>query len=82
MALDLRLEAPPGLEISAPAVRVPDEHEVVWRIKALAEGSGRLILRAGDRTFGKSVAVGGRKLDQGLGHRVARVVPEARPLSG
>ena len=62
MTLDLRLEAPPGLEISAPAVRIPDEHEIVWRIRALAEGSGRLIFRAGDRTIGKSVAVGGRRL--------------------
>ena len=62
LALDLRLETPPGLEISAPAVRVPDDHEIVWRIKALAEGQGQLTLRAGGRAIVKSVAVGGRKL--------------------
>jgi len=43
-------------------VRIADEREVVWRIKALAAGHGRLTLRAGDRTVDKTVAVGGRKL--------------------
>jgi uncharacterized membrane protein (DUF106 family) len=61
MGLDLRLETPPTVEISAPVVRIADEHEVVWRIKALAAGQGRLTLRAGDRTIEKTVAVGGRK---------------------
>lgn len=64
MALDLRLETPPEVELSAPAVRVPDEREVVWRIKALAPGRGRLALRAGGRTIEKTVAVGGRTPDR------------------
>lgn len=62
LALDLRLETPPAVEISAPPVRIADEHEVVWRIKALSAGQGRLILRAGDRAIEKTVAVGGRNL--------------------
>jgi hypothetical protein len=61
-ALDIRLETPPGLEISAPAVRIPDEHEVVWRIKALSPGSGRLVLRTGGAAIEKSIVVGGRPL--------------------
>ena len=60
--LDLTLETPPGLEITAPAVRIADEHEVVWRIKALSPGAGRLLLRTGGRTVEKSVVVGGRPL--------------------
>jgi uncharacterized membrane protein (DUF106 family) len=60
VSLGLVLEAPPGLEISAPAVRIPDEHEVVWRIKALTPGAGRLVLRAGGATIEKAVVVGGR----------------------
>ncbi len=64
VALDLRLEVPPGIEITAPPVRVPDEHEVVWRIKAVAEGRGRLVLRAGDRAIPKDIAVGGRPLSK------------------
>jgi uncharacterized membrane protein (DUF106 family) len=59
VSLDLRLELPPAVEATAPAVRIPDEHEVVWRIRALAEGQGRIVLRAGDRTIEKTVAVGG-----------------------
>jgi uncharacterized membrane protein (DUF106 family) len=62
VALGLALEVPPGIEISAPAVRIPDEHEVVWRIKALTEGRGRLVLRAGGQAIGKAVVVGGRSL--------------------
>jgi uncharacterized membrane protein (DUF106 family) len=62
LALDLRLETPPVVEVSAPPVRIADEREVVWRIKALAAGHGRLTLRAGGLTFEKTVAVGGRKL--------------------
>ena len=64
VSLGLELEAPPGFEISSPAVRIPAEHEVAWRIKALSEGSGRLILRMGGRTIEKSVTVGGRPLSK------------------
>jgi uncharacterized membrane protein (DUF106 family) len=63
-ALGLRLEAPKGVEITAPPVRITDEHEVVWRIKALTEGRGRLVLRAGDRAIAKDIAVGGRPLSK------------------
>jgi hypothetical protein len=62
VTLDLALETPPGLEITAPAVRIADEHEVVWRVKALSPGTGRILLRTGGRTVGKSVVVGGRPL--------------------
>jgi hypothetical protein len=61
-ALDLRLELPPAVESTAPAVRIPDEREVVWRIRALAEGRGRLILRTGGRMIEKTVTVGGGPL--------------------
>jgi uncharacterized membrane protein (DUF106 family) len=62
VSLDLQLEAPAGLEVSSPAVRIPDEHEIVWRIKAVAPGNGRLILRVADGTIEKSITVGGRSL--------------------
>lgn len=62
VAAGLELEVPPGLEITAPAVRVADLHEVVWRIKALSPGSGRLILRAGGTSLAKTVVVGGGPL--------------------
>jgi len=62
VSLGLELEMPPGLEISSPPVRIPDMHEIVWRIKALSAGTGRLILRAGGRILEKTVTVGGRPL--------------------
>lgn len=62
VAAGLDLEVPPGLEISAPAVRIADLNEVVWRIKALSAGSGRLTLRAGGAILEKSVVVGGGPL--------------------
>ena len=55
----LELETPPGLELTAPAVRIPDLHQVVWRVKAVAPGAGRLVLRSGGRMLEKSVDVGG-----------------------
>ena len=62
ISLGLELKASPGLEITSPPVRIPDEHEVVWRIKALTPGAGRLTLRADGRTVEKSAVVGGRHL--------------------
>ena len=62
VALGLRIETPPAVEVSSPAVRIPDEHEVVWRIRALAAGRGLIVVRAGDRALEKAVAVGGDRL--------------------
>ncbi|MGC4050827.1 MAG: hypothetical protein QM757_15745 [Paludibaculum sp.] len=39
-----RLVAPAGIEVETPAIRVESEQNVVWRIRASAEGSG--VLRA------------------------------------
>jgi len=62
VSLALELETSAGLAVSSPAVRIPDEHEVVWRFKAVSAGSGRLTLRTGGLTLEKSVAVGGKSL--------------------
>ena len=88
LSLDLRLELPPAVEATAPAVRIPDEHEVVWRIRALAGGRGRLLLRAGDRTIEKTVTVGGGPLTSvsalaSRGSFVRRILyPGEPPLPG
>jgi uncharacterized membrane protein (DUF106 family) len=62
VGLGLELEPPPGLEITAPPVRIPDQNEVVWRVKALAPGTGRLLLRAGGQAVEKSVTIDGKPL--------------------
>jgi uncharacterized membrane protein (DUF106 family) len=58
LALDLSLETPPGIEITAPVVRIADEHEAAWRIKAVAPGAGRLTVRIGRLSVEKTIAVG------------------------
>lgn len=62
LSLDLAIEAPPAVEVTSPPVRVPDEREVVWRIRAREEGRGSIVVRAGGRSLEKSVTVGGGRL--------------------
>jgi hypothetical protein len=67
-------------------VRIADEHEVVWRLKAVSPGEGRLLLRTGGRTIGKTVTVGGRRLTKistlaSRGSLVSRILyPGEAPL--
>lgn len=62
LGLGLEIAATPGLVVDSPAVRIPDEREVVWRLKALRDGDGRILLSVGGRTLEKTVSVGGRSL--------------------
>jgi hypothetical protein len=55
---DLRLELPDGVALDAPPVRTPDG-EVVWRVRAVAEGDHVLRIHAGDQVVEKRIAVGG-----------------------
>ena len=64
VTLGLELETPAWLEVTAPAVRIPDDREVVWRVKALAAGTGFVRLRAAGWSVEKSVIAGGRPLDR------------------
>lgn len=57
-ATDLRLELPAGVALDAPPVRTPDG-EVLWRLRAAAEGDHVLKIHAGDRVIEKGLAVGG-----------------------
>jgi hypothetical protein len=61
-SLALALDPPPGIEVTSPVVRIADEHEAVWRVKAVAPGAGRFVLRIGDLSVEKAVTVGGRRL--------------------
>ncbi len=60
--ISIALEPGSNLIIDSPAVRIPDDHEVVWRLRAVDEGAGRVLVTAGGRTIEKAVAVGGRPL--------------------
>ncbi len=61
-AISIALEPASPVVIDSPAIRIPDDHEVVWRLRAVEEGAGRILVTAGGRTIGKSVIVGGRPL--------------------
>jgi hypothetical protein len=57
-ATDFRLELPDGVALDAPPVRTADG-EIVWRVRATAEGDHVLRIHAGDDVIEKRLAVGG-----------------------
>lgn len=59
MRVDPVLVPPSGLELSAPPVRISDEGEVVWRMRALTPGEYVLRFTAGGAEMTKSARVGG-----------------------
>jgi len=54
-----RLEAPDGIEVETPGVRILEAHQVSWRIRAVRPTSGELRLVGGPVTLTKSVVAGG-----------------------
>ncbi|HVX12407.1 MAG TPA: hypothetical protein VHC22_14590 [Pirellulales bacterium] len=57
-APEVRLALADEIEVVAGPVRVPSEHEVCWRIKALKPGRHRLKFHTGDQVSEKELAVG------------------------
>jgi uncharacterized membrane protein (DUF106 family) len=51
---------PPGVEISAPPVRILDRGEVSWRVRPLGDLSGQLRFRVGGHIIAKTIEAGGR----------------------
>ena len=62
LGADVRLEAPPGLDIETPPLRIEDEREIDWRVKARSEGEHALIFHSGGAAFTKTVSVGRRPM--------------------
>jgi hypothetical protein len=56
----IRLEAPPGLEVEAGPVWIPAEKELSWRISAAERGDYELSFVTGGETVTKSVVVSDR----------------------
>jgi hypothetical protein len=52
------LQLPDGLATTAPAVHVPSESEVAWRVIAEKAGEYIVNIQASDQTFSKRVVVG------------------------
>lgn len=55
---DASLLLPEGLSTTAPAVHVPADHQIVWRVAASQAGDYSIGLQAGDLKVAKSVRVG------------------------
>jgi len=55
---DASLQLPKGLATTAPAVHVPSESEVAWRVVAEEAGDYIVNVQASDQTFSKRVVVG------------------------
>ena len=58
----ITMNAEPGLEIDSPALRIPGEKEINWRIRAKEFGSHNLTFNVDDYSFNKEVVVS----DKGL----------------
>ena len=54
---DVSLQLPPELTISAPAVHVPSDNEVVWRVVANKQGAFDVNVATAGQTFAKKVVV-------------------------
>jgi len=65
---EVALEAPAGLIVETPPLRIPSLHEVDWRVRAVSEGEYELQFRAG-----KNVA--SKRLISGSGVQLRRVSP-------
>lgn len=52
------LEAPTGVSVETPGVRMPDRGEVAWRVRAVEPGEYQLTARAGGDEVGKRIVVG------------------------
>ena len=58
LASDVSLDAPAGVVVETPGVRVPALGEVSWRVRADAPGHHELTLRAGGASVTKELVVG------------------------
>ena len=52
------LQLPDGLATTAPAVHVPSENEVAWRVVAARDGEYLINVQASEQAFSKRVVVG------------------------
>lgn len=55
---DVTLETEPGIEIETPALRVPEQERIDWRIRAVEPGEHTLTFNAEGESFTRKVVVG------------------------
>jgi len=69
---DIRLDAPAGVAVETPALRIEDEREIDWRVRAMENGVHVLKFNFGEAVFTKILSVG-----QGRLSRIAAVKPDS-----
>ncbi len=62
LASDISVDAPAGIIVETLPLRIEEEREIDWRLRAAAPGVYDLTLKAGSDSFTKSVRVGGSLL--------------------
>ena len=72
MGTEFSLESPPEIAIETPPLRLEESREVDWRLKPTAAGTFDLTIRAGDKSYLKTVVVDGRHLEKVSSIKVKR----------
>ena len=60
--LDLEVEAPPGVLVDSPPVRIIDGNEVDWRLKIVELRGGQLVIKNGGQKYAKDISLPQSKL--------------------
>jgi hypothetical protein len=71
------LETPDGIAVETPAVRVPEERQVSWRIRASRTASGNLRVGVNGHTVEKRVEAGRARIGDGVVDWVEIGYPES-----
>ena len=58
------IESDKGLSIETPALRIPEQNQVDWRVRAIETGEHNLVLNVSGQEFQKKVIVGDKSLIQ------------------
>jgi len=83
---DAALEAPPCLAVETPPLRLEQEREISWRLRAQSPGRESLVIRVGGQDFAKTVSVSGKPLSRVSPRRIRRsffdelFYPSEKPL--
>jgi uncharacterized membrane protein (DUF106 family) len=86
MEIDPAIEAPPSLAVETPPLRLEQEREIDWRIRARSPGHESMVIRVGGKDFAKTVSIAGKPLSRVSPRRVRRsffdelFFPSEKPL--
>ncbi|MDD8020374.1 MAG: hypothetical protein PHU81_04190 [Acidobacteriota bacterium] len=86
--LHAEVEAPEGVTVDSPPVRIIDENEADWRLRIIDQTGGQLVIRTGSERYAKDMSLSRRQLAKLSAIRVNQNVwkqllnPGEKPLPG